>query len=107
MQFYMLPVQERERQISRIMMQSALNFSYNVSTQRYVALYEKMLKRPLIAQKVHTRDKITKKHKIKIHPEQNLMDPIPTMPFPDIFKHSDSEMYQKKGGLYGTADHQL
>jgi starch synthase len=107
MQFYMLPVQVREQQISRIMMQSASKFSYNVTAQRYVDLYEKMLKRPLIGKKAHARDGKTKKHRIKTHPVQNHIDPISTIPFADYFEHSDFEIYQKKGGPHGTADHQL
>jgi starch synthase len=107
MQFYMLPVQEREGQIRRIMTQSASNFSYTVTAQRYIAIYEKMLKRPLIAQKAHAREKQNRQHRIKTRPEQNYMDPIPTMSFTDIFEHSDFEMYQKKGGPHGKADHQL
>jgi len=107
MQFYMLPVRIREQQISRIMMQSNSKFSYDVTAQRYVDLYEKMLKRPLIGQKAYAQDGKTKKHRKKTHPEQNHLDPIPTMPFADFFKHSNLEIYQKKGGSHGTAGHQL
>ncbi len=107
MQFYMLPVRVREQQISRIMMQSNSKFSYDVTAQRYVDLYEKMLKRPLIGQKAYAQDGKTKKHRKKTHSEQNHLDPIPTMPFADFFKHSNLEIYQKKGGSHGTAGHQL
>jgi len=103
----MLPVQEKEGQIRRIMMQSASNFSYTVTAQRYIAIYEKMLKRPLVAQKAHAREKQNKQDRIKTRPEQIYMDPIPTMPFTDSFEYSDFELHQKKGGPHGTADHQL
>ena len=101
MQFYLSPVQIREQQISRIMNQSASRFNLQGTVQHYIDLYEKMLRRPLIGQKVPARDEKTTKHRIKIHTEQIHIDPIPAMPF------SDFEIYQKKGGPHGTADHQL
>jgi starch synthase/alpha-amylase len=48
MQFFKLPENEKERQIRRIMEQSALCFNHNVTAQRYIDLYVKMLKRPLV-----------------------------------------------------------
>jgi len=48
MRFYMMPLKERNRQTTRIMMQSAATFNHQVTAQQYIALYEKMLHRPLI-----------------------------------------------------------
>lgn len=48
MQFYVLPIKAKKRQINRIMMQSASKFNHRVTAQHYIALYEKMLQRPLI-----------------------------------------------------------
>jgi starch synthase/alpha-amylase len=47
-QFYMLPNTEKERQIYRIMKQSATSFNHAVTARQYIDLYEKMLQRPLI-----------------------------------------------------------
>ncbi len=107
MQFYMLPVQIRERQINRIMMQSASKFNHHVAAQRYIELYEKILKRPLICKNMYARDKEAKKYRLKAHPVQDHIDPISIMPFDGFFEHSEFEIYYKKGGPHGTADHQL
>jgi len=48
MNFYMLPIKEKEQQINRIMLQSACRFNHRVTAQHYIDLYEKMLQRPLI-----------------------------------------------------------
>ncbi len=48
MQFYLLPLKKRARQVKRIMQQSAITFNHRVTAQRYIDLYEKMLQRPLI-----------------------------------------------------------
>ena len=48
MHFYMLAIKEKERQINRIMLQSACRFNHRVTAQHYIDLYEKMLQRPLI-----------------------------------------------------------
>jgi starch synthase len=107
MKFYMQPVQVREQQIHRIMMQSASNFSQHVAAQRYIELYEKLLKRPLICKKAYARDESVKKHRMVTHPAQDHIDPTFILPFDDFYKHSDFEIYQKKGGPHGAADHQL
>ncbi len=49
MQFYMLPVQTKNHQIKRIMVQSAAQFNYGKTAQHYINLYEKMLQRDLVA----------------------------------------------------------
>jgi len=48
MTFYRMPVPVKERQIERIMRQSAETFNDTVTAQEYIHLYEKMLKRPVI-----------------------------------------------------------
>ena len=48
MQFYLMPVDVRQKQIERIMRQSADRFNYKVTAQEYITLYEKMLKRPVV-----------------------------------------------------------
>ena len=49
MTFYGLPPGIKQAQITRIMTQSAATFNHAVTARQYIALYEKMLKRPLIA----------------------------------------------------------
>jgi starch synthase len=48
MQFYMMSPDIKERQIRRIMTQSAAIFNHQVTAKQYIDLYEKMLHRPLI-----------------------------------------------------------
>jgi len=48
MQFYMLPNNEKRKQINRIMQQSASTFNHSVTAQHYIDLYEKILQCPLI-----------------------------------------------------------
>ena len=48
MTFYARPEGERARQISRIMRESRATFNHDVTARQYIALYEKMLQRPLI-----------------------------------------------------------
>ena len=60
MQFYMLPTEEKEKQISRIMKQSASKFNHSVTAQHYIDLYEKMLQRPLINRKITGARRIDK-----------------------------------------------
>ena len=48
MKFYKLPAKTKARQIERIMMESAASFNHDITAQRYIELYEKMLQRPLI-----------------------------------------------------------
>ena len=49
MLFHDLPDETRRRQISRIMEESVQTFNHDVTARHYMALYEKMLQRPLIA----------------------------------------------------------
>jgi starch synthase/alpha-amylase len=49
MAFYNLPRNVRERQIRRIMTESKATFTHANTARQYIELYEKMLKRPLIA----------------------------------------------------------
>jgi glycogen synthase len=48
MRFYDLPQKVKQQQIERIMTQSAATFNHAVTARRYIDLYEKMLKRPLV-----------------------------------------------------------
>ncbi|MBC8434457.1 MAG: glycosyltransferase, partial [Desulfobacterales bacterium] len=48
MQFYRLSMKAKQRQIERIMIQSASQFNHRVTAKHYIDLYEKMLQRPLI-----------------------------------------------------------
>jgi len=48
MTFYRLPAKIKQRQISRIMQQSAERFTHEATARQYIDLYEKMLDRPLI-----------------------------------------------------------
>jgi starch synthase len=49
MHFHELDPATRERQIRRIMEESAQTFNHDVTARQYMQLYEKMLQRPLIA----------------------------------------------------------
>ncbi len=46
--FFNCNEKERERQIKRIMRQSAETFSHEATARQYISLYEKMLQRPLV-----------------------------------------------------------
>jgi starch synthase/alpha-amylase len=48
MAFYILPGDVKEKQIRRIMTASKATFNYANTARQYIAMYEKMLKRPLI-----------------------------------------------------------
>jgi starch synthase/alpha-amylase len=48
MDFYELPAKLKQKQVSRIMHQSARTFTHAVTAQQYIALYETMLQRPLL-----------------------------------------------------------
>jgi starch synthase/alpha-amylase len=49
MQFYRMSPDIKERQIRRIMTESATIFNHQVTAKQYIDLYEKMLQRPLIS----------------------------------------------------------
>jgi ADP-glucose type glycogen/starch synthase len=48
MEFHALPVATREREIRRVMIESARTFSHNEVARRYIEIYEQMLDRPLV-----------------------------------------------------------
>ena len=48
MAFYMMSPDIKERQIRRIMTESAEIFNHQVTAKQYIGLYEKMLQRPLV-----------------------------------------------------------
>ena len=49
MAFHALPAKTRQRHVERIMKESAETFNHDVTARHYMQLYEKMLQRPLIA----------------------------------------------------------
>lgn len=51
MEFYREPRELREREISRIMSESLTRFNHKECARRYIELYERMLDRPLVANK--------------------------------------------------------
>jgi len=48
MDFHALPVEVREREIRRVMEESARQFSHKEVARRYIGIYEEMLERPLV-----------------------------------------------------------
>jgi ADP-glucose type glycogen/starch synthase len=48
MEFYSEPAEVKEREISRIMAESLERFNHSACAKEYIALYEKMLDRPLV-----------------------------------------------------------
>ncbi|OQX22935.1 MAG: glycogen synthase [Desulfobacteraceae bacterium IS3] len=48
MRFFMLGPEIRKKQVARIMKESLETFNHEVTAKQYIALYEKMLERPLI-----------------------------------------------------------
>jgi len=48
MDFYQMPADVRQRQVTRIMHAAAATFTHDVNARQYIELYEKMLERPLI-----------------------------------------------------------
>ncbi len=48
MRFFDLPESRRDRTVARIMTESRQRFTHPVTARQYIALYEKMLQRPLI-----------------------------------------------------------
>lgn len=55
MNFFSRPAAEKARHIKRIMTESATTFTHEHTARRYIELYEKMLKRPLIVEDAATR----------------------------------------------------
>ena len=49
MQFYMMPVNVKRKQIERIMRLSAETFNYKVTAKEYINLYEKILQCPVVS----------------------------------------------------------
>jgi starch synthase/alpha-amylase len=52
MDFYNLPETKKSKQIRRIMVESAADFTHANTARQYIELYEKMLKRPLVPRSV-------------------------------------------------------
>jgi starch synthase/alpha-amylase len=55
MKFYNLSDSTKEKQIKRVMTESAANFTHAATARQYIELYEKMLRRPLIVNKPSDR----------------------------------------------------
>ena len=56
MNFYNLPKTIKNQQIRRIMKESAETFTHAHTARQYIALYERMLKRPLIVENIPNPD---------------------------------------------------
>jgi starch synthase/alpha-amylase len=52
-QFHLLPEDVKKRQVERIMTESIQTFNHDNCARQYIALYEKMLQRPLIVQSLY------------------------------------------------------
>jgi starch synthase/alpha-amylase len=52
MKFYQRPANVKALQIERIMKESAVTFTHDNTAREYIALYEKMLQRPLVTDNV-------------------------------------------------------
>ncbi|MDD4101231.1 MAG: glycogen/starch synthase [Kiritimatiellae bacterium] len=48
MEFYRQPASDRERTVARIMREGRARFNHETCARRYIEIYEKMLKRPLV-----------------------------------------------------------
>ncbi len=48
MEFFGLPAEEKDKQIRRVMKESAQQFSHKEVARRYIEIYEEMLERPLV-----------------------------------------------------------
>jgi molybdenum-dependent DNA-binding transcriptional regulator ModE len=48
MAFHALPADVRQRELSRVMIESAKEFSHKEVARRYIEIYEDMLERPLV-----------------------------------------------------------
>jgi len=48
MNFFVMDTRQKKKQLQRIMKESAETFTHAESARQYIALYEKMLQRPLI-----------------------------------------------------------
>jgi starch synthase/alpha-amylase len=72
MQFHMLPVKQKQKQVKRIMMQGAANFNHKVTAQHYIDLYEKMLQRPLVNRQYTKPYGVNNNSGRKAHNEQEI-----------------------------------
>ena len=52
MEFYRRPAEVKAREIARIMGEAAVRFNHQVTARRYIDIYEKMLARPLVRERV-------------------------------------------------------
>jgi glycogen synthase len=54
MDFFQLPAEVKEAQISRIMRESAARFTHANTAREYIDIYERMLERPLVDRKARS-----------------------------------------------------
>ncbi len=76
MQFYKMPSDIKERQIRRIMTESAATFNHQITAKQYIGLYEKMLQRPLINRQISDFSDIHKISSPKRYRKPNIKDPV-------------------------------
>jgi starch synthase/alpha-amylase len=72
MVFFNLPEEIKQGQIERIMKQSAATFNHSVTARHYVALYEKMLQRPLINPYVDKKESSQKDATSKVQKKKSM-----------------------------------
>jgi starch synthase len=83
MQFYKMSPDIKERQIRRIMTQSAAIFNHQVTAKQYIDLYEKMLQRPLINRQNFDASDIHKISSQKAYRKTSRKDPA-ALRFPSV-----------------------
>ena len=72
MVFFNLPEEIKQGQIERIMKQSAATFNHSVTARHYIALYEKMLQRPLIKPYVDKKESSQKDATSKVQKKKSM-----------------------------------
>ncbi len=85
MEFFKLPLNQRQRQIQRIMIQSRAAFNHQATAQQYIDLYEKMLRRPLVLPKNITTAK---------NMQTNLLKATAIQTFPKQPRATDAVFWQ-------------
>jgi starch synthase len=79
MSFYRMPTDIKEKQVRRIMTQSAAIFNHQVTAKQYIDLYEKMLQRPLIHRQNFDSSDIHKISSQRTYRKTNRKEPAPHM----------------------------
>jgi starch synthase/alpha-amylase len=94
MHFYNLPSQVKERCIERVMKQSAERFNHRATARRYVALYEKMLQRPLISPA----------HPVSLSTDYRIYETVPAV-FKNISRQTNELIRNNKHKLASAFGH--